>query len=192
MANEPAITGQDFGAFPLSDVAHLPNVTVAFPGEHWSNRKANEVIVPGEAVIPVNSGGALAMRRAHAADQGDPRLAIALREVMVPDINPGSIYNPTLGPNEIRNLALPVGAYVHAYYSGAFHLTLCQARAWVGGEMVAWDETAARPPSKGLSGTGNWIVTTDPTKAFFEVMEFRPVNASNEGILTVRSLRSQF
>ncbi len=192
MANEPAIIGQDFGAFPLTDVSKLPNITVSFPGEHWSNRKATQVIVPGEAVMPTNSGGALGMRRAVVADQGDPRLAIALRQVMVPDVNIGSIYAPVLGPNEIRNLALPIGEYVHAYYTGAFLLTLCQARAWLPGDLVAWDDTAARPPSKGLSGTGNWVVTSTPASALFEVFEWRPVNAANEGILSVRTLRAQF
>jgi hypothetical protein len=34
----------------LEEQAKLPNVTVAFPGEHWSNRYASENIVPGDAV----------------------------------------------------------------------------------------------------------------------------------------------
>jgi len=81
------------GNFPLSGVAKLPNVTVAFPGEHWSRAKAQEPIVPGEAVVEVNQGGVLYVKRAAAADSGSKRVAIALRTVQVPDVNtgPGSL-----------------------------------------------------------------------------------------------------
>jgi hypothetical protein len=58
----------DVGSFPLTDVADFPNVTVAFPGEHWSNRKASETITPGEAVMPINSGGQLYVARAASGD----------------------------------------------------------------------------------------------------------------------------
>lgn len=178
------------GSYPLTGVGSLPNVTVAFPGEHWSNRIAAAAIVPGVAVVPVNSGGKLAMQTAGASDTID-RMAIALRTIDVPDVNPGSLYNPALGPNEIRNRQIAAGEYVHAYYSGAFHLTLHVPRAWVPAEMVKWNATGARPTGK--SGTGSWDVTTDPTVAMFEVMEFRPYSSDgHEGVLTVRSLRGQF
>jgi hypothetical protein len=52
------------GNYPLTDVASLPNVTIAFPGEHWSNRIASGAIVPGEAVVPVNYNGKSAVKRA--------------------------------------------------------------------------------------------------------------------------------
>jgi hypothetical protein len=181
----------DVGAFPLTSVEHLPNVTVAFPGEHWSDRKASEIIVPGEAVMPVNSGGRLYVRRAASGDVGSRQLGIALRTVQVPDINPGSVYTQPLGPNEIMNLAIPVGEYVHVYYSGAFHLTLVTPAAYVPGDLIGWDDAGARPTGK--PGTGAWAKVTDEASALFELIKtYRSVNADNEGILTVRSLRGQF
>src|SRR4051812_27191688 len=125
------------GSFPLTGVAKLPNVTVAFPGEHWSNRIADGAIVPGEAVVPSNVGGKLAMRRALTADP-IAQMAIALRTIDVPDIATQSQYTTPLGPNEIKNLQIEDGEYVHAYYSGAFHLTLITPRAWAPGELVGW------------------------------------------------------
>src|SRR4051794_31970263 len=111
------------GSFPLSDVSGLPNVTIAFPGEHWSNRRASGAIVPGEAIVPVAlADGSLGMRVATAGDAAEKdRLAIALRTVDHPDVNTGP---SSLGPNEIRNSVIPDGEYVHAYYSGVFLLTL--------------------------------------------------------------------
>jgi hypothetical protein len=182
----------EVGAFPLTGVAALPNVTVAFPGEHWSDRKASEIIVPGEAVVPVNSGGKLYMRVAEAADAAT-QLAIALRTVSVPDINRGSIYAQPLGPNEIMNLPLAVGDYVHAYYSGVFHLTLIAPDdTYAPGDLIGWDADGARPTGKG--GAGSWAKNADADiDSIFEVQEWRPINADgDEGILTVRSLRGQF
>src|SRR4051794_39013895 len=134
------MTPPDVGSFPLTQVDKLPNVTVAFPGEHWSNRKASEDIVPGEAVLPLNSGGKLYMQRAPAASAGSRRLAIALRPVQVPDVNTGP---GALGPNEIVNQKIVKGEYVHAYYSGAFHLTLIKPDAtYAPGDLITWDDTA--------------------------------------------------
>lgn len=110
----------DSGSFPLTGVGALPNVTVAFPGEHWSNRKASGSITPGEAVVPVSSGGSLYMKKAGSSD-AITQLAIALRPVDVPDPNTGP---NALGPNQIRNQAMATGEYIHAYYSGVFKLTL--------------------------------------------------------------------
>jgi hypothetical protein len=50
----PAVFNPSVGNFPLTGVADLPNVTIAHPGEHWSNRIAKGAIVPGEAVVPTN------------------------------------------------------------------------------------------------------------------------------------------
>jgi hypothetical protein len=185
------MTPLDVGAFPLTGVAKLPNASVAFPGEHWSNRKASEVIVPGEAVVPVASGGKLYVRRAIASDPAT-QLAIALRPVGPPDNAGGSIYTQPLGPNEIVNLALQPGEYVHTYYSGAFHLTLITPAAYAPGDLIGWDEDGARPTGKG--GTGSWAKNAAADiDSIFEVMEFRPYSADGlEGILTVRSLRGQF
>jgi len=182
------ITGQTTGPYPLTGVGKLPNVTVAFPGEHWSNRYASGALIPGVAVVPTSSGGKLYMRQAKSSDP-ITQLAIALRPVDVPDPNTG----PTaLGPNEIRNQTIPDGSYIHAYYSGVFHLTLIAPEAYVPGDLVGWAAAGARPVGK-PAGEGSWAKNaTADIDSVFEVMEFRAVNALNEGILTVRSLRGQF
>lgn len=179
------------GAFALTGVGSLPNVTVAFPGEHWSNRKASGSITPGEAVVPVASGsapGQLYMRKAISSDP-ITQLAIALRPVDVPDPNTGPA---ALGPNEIRNQVIAPHEYVHAYYSGAFHLTLIVPDEYNVGDLIGWDADGARPSGK--TGTGAWAKNAAADiDSVFEVMEYREVNdATNEGILTVRSLRGQF
>lgn len=184
---------QTAGPYLLRDVSKLPNVTVAFPGEHWSDIIASGDIVPGEAVVIVNSGGRKAAVRATAAQASGSlrRMGIALRTVQTPDLNPGSQYNPALGPNEIVNLKILSGEYVHVYYSGAFHLTLVTPDAgYVPGDLITWDDTAARPTGK--AGTGAWKRGGTEANAQFEVDLWREVNASHEGILTVRSLRGQF
>lgn len=175
------------GSFPLEGVGGLPNVTVAFPGEHWSNRRASGSVTPGEAVVPNSSAGNLYMRKANASDAAT-QLAIALRPVDIPDTNTGPA---SLGPNEIRNQPMAQGDYVHAYYSGGFHLTLVVPAAYVPGDLIGWDADGARPTGK--SGSGAWAKNSAADiDSIFEVMEWRPVNSSNEGILTVRSLRGQF
>jgi hypothetical protein len=178
------------GSFPLTGVADLPNVTVAFPGEHWSNRIAQAAIVPGEACKPVNISGKLGVARAATADPVT-QLGIATRVIEPPDVAGDSLYTQSLGPNELKNRQIGAGEYVHVYYSGAFHLTLVVPRAWVPGELVGWDAAGVRPTGK--TGVGAWKQVTDPATALFEVMEFRPFSANGqEGILTVRSLRGQF
>lgn len=180
----------DYGSFPLTGVGPLPNVTVAFPGEHWSDGKAAEAITPGELVVPINSGGKLYWQRA-ASGTVDPRAAVALKCVQIPDVNPGGAYSQPLGPNEIMNLPLAVGEYVHAYHSGAFQLTLVTADTYVPSDYIGWDPAAARPAGK-AAGTGAWKKVTNPAYALFTVEQFREINTSHEGILTVRSLRGQF
>lgn len=176
------------GSFPLSGVAGLPNVSVAFPGEHWSDRRAVEEITPGSAVVPVNDGGKLGMRLATGTDS-IAQMAIALRTVDIPDSNSGI---GSRGPNEVRNLPIAVGEYVHAYYSGAFHLTLVSPAAYEPGMLIGWDADGARPTGK--PGTGAWAANASADiDSMFEVMEFRPYSSNGqEGILTVRSLRGQF
>jgi hypothetical protein len=177
----------DVGSFPLTDVADFPNVTVAFPGEHWSNRKASETITPGEAVMPINSGGQLYVARAASGDSSSRRIGIALRTVQVPDVNTGP---NQMGPNEIMNQQIPKGEWVHVWLSGAFHLTLVTPAVYAPGDLIGWDPGGARPTGK--SGTGSWKKVGTEAGAFAEVMEFRPYNAAgNEGIVTVRSLRTQ-
>ena len=176
------------GSFPLTGTADLPNVTVAFPGEHWSNRKASGAVTPGEAVVPEASAGGLYMRVAQSGD-AITQLAIALRPVDVPDANTGP---DSLGPNEIRNTPLAQGDYVHAYYSGAFHLTLIDPRrTYAPGQLIGWDADGQRPSGK--SGSGSWAPNANADiDSVFEVMEVREVGDDGDVILTVRSLRGQF
>lgn len=176
------------GSFPLTGTGALPNVTVAFPGEHWSNRKASGAITPGEAVVPAASGGALYMRTAGAGD-AITQLAVALRPVDVPDPNTGP---GALGPNEIRNQDIAQHEYVHAYYSGAFHLTLVDPRrTYEPSQLIGWDADGERP--EGKDGAGSWAPNANADiDSVFEVLEVREVGSDGEVILTVRSLRGQF
>lgn len=191
------------GAFPLTSAARLPNVTVAYPGERWSDRKASGVIAPGTAVVPVASGGKLLMRAAIAGD-AVTQMAVAMRTIDVPDLNPGSIYQEALGPNEIRNLPIQAGDYVLALYSGALILSLINPDTYVPGDLIGWLPGGAVPTGKPTSATtgsgvsGSWAKVTSPAgggttlAALFEVQMFRPVNsAGTEGLLNVRSLRGQ-
>jgi hypothetical protein len=182
------MTPSTVGDFPLTGVAGLPNVTVAFPGEHWSDRTASGAITPGEAVVPVSSAGSKQMRKATASDTG-AQLAIALRCVDIPDSNMGVGSN---GPNEIKNTVIANGQYVHAYYSGVFHLTLVAPDTYAFGDLIGWDENGARPTGK--TGTGSWAKNSAADiDSVFEVQEWRPYSTNGqEGILTVRSLRGQF
>jgi hypothetical protein len=178
------------GAFPLTTVEKLPNVTIAYPGERWSDRKcASAAITPGEAIVPIASGGAGLWRRAYAGD-AVTQLAVASRTIDVPDQNPGSQYAEALGPNEIRNLPIPAGDYVLAIYSGALILSLVEPAAYVPGDLIGWKPSGARPTGK--AGTGSWAKQgAGVIGPVFEVQTWRAVNSSNEGLLNVRSLRGQ-
>lgn len=178
------IVNQTQGPFPLTGVGKLPNVTVALnDGDHWSNRFASGNITPGAAIVPNASAGKLYMRTASESDVAT-QLAIALRPIDVPDPNTGP---NALGPNEIRNQEIADGEYVHAWYRGVFHLTLVVPAEYNPGELIGWDADGARPSGK--EGTGAWAKNSAADiDSIFEVMEFRKVNAENEGILTVRKL----
>jgi hypothetical protein len=188
----------DVGSFPIEAtvggaVSGLPNVSVAFPGEHWSDGKAAVAIDPGSMIVPIASGGKLYWNIA-ASGVVDPRAAIALRPVMVPDRNQGSQYYEPLGPNQIMNLVLHPHEYVHSYHSGAFQLTLVTPGAYLPSDLIGWDPAASRPTGKAQTNiTGAWKKVTNAAYALFEVQEWRPVSTDGlEGILTVRSLRGQF
>lgn len=172
------------GAFALTGVGALPNASLAFPGEHWSDRVASGAIKPGTAIVPAGSAssrGQMLMKTASNSETAD-RVALALRTVDHPD--PTNV----LGPNEIVNQDIANGEYVHAYYSGGFHLTLVTPASYVPGDRVGWDADGARPAGKG-GGTGAWAKNASAdVDDIFEVVLWRPVNAQNEGILTVRFL----
>lgn len=180
-----------FGSFQLTSVAKLPNVSVAFKGEHWSDGKASTAIIPGSLVIPSASAGARVWAPA-ASGAVDPRACIALRVVSPPDVNPGSEYSPQLTPNDIMNLPIAAGQYVHTYRSGAFHLTLIAADTYVPSDLIGWDPAAS--PIAGKPTPGAWVkVNGNPTYAFFEVVEFDALTSdASQGVLTVHSLKTQF
>jgi hypothetical protein len=190
------------GAYPLTGVGSLPNVDVASPGEVWTRRRASGVIVPGSlvrptlvgsvsSVIPVASGDTIVTDGAGIRQQG---LALAARTVMIPDVNPGSQYNPVLGPNEIVNLPIADKDWVRTFHTGVYNLTLVVPDTYKEGEIIGWDPEGTRPAGKTagegawakighanvVAGTGLFIVDAPPR--FFGV--------ENECILTVRFLRS--
>lgn len=191
------------GAFPLTSVARLPNVTLAYPGERWSDRKASGAIDPGCAVVPMSAGGKNFMRAASASDAA-LQMAVASRTIDVPDTNPGSIYVEALGPNEIRNLVIQEGDYILALYSGVMIFTLITPdNSYAFGDLIGWIPGAPRPAGKPAPASANcagaWgkhAKAEELGKAWvgplFEVNLWRPVNAAGtEGLLTCRSLRGQ-
>ncbi len=197
------------GAYPLTGVGKLPNVSVASPGEVWSNKRADGIIVPGTLVKPtlVEEVGSVAevgtedeIEIATGAEkttstivfQGS--LAIAMRQIMVPDINVGSQYNPALGPNEIVNLPIASGDWVRTYHTGVVHLTLVVPGEYAEGDVLGWNPEGERPEFKTegkgawdaiesegvVKGTGILIVHTKP----------RVYGSKKENLLTCRFLRS--
>lgn len=191
------------GAYPLLGVGPLPNADVAFPGEVWSYKRANGVIIPGSCVVPTVVSGVECVRPVVAGDSivttgaGLRRetLAVALRQIMTPDINPGSQYNPALGPNEIVNLPIADQDYVRTYHTGVMNMTLVTPDAtYAPGDVIGWDPTAARPVGK-ATGTGAWAKWSDDsscvagTDIFVVHTLARYYGSANECILTVRFLR---
>jgi hypothetical protein len=179
---------QEFGNFPLEGVGDLPNVSVAFPGEHWSDRYASGEITPGEAVVPTASAGKMFMRKAGAGDAAlAVQVAIAMQPWQPPDQNSGPAAE---GPNELVNTPIKNGEYVHAWYSGGFNLTLVVPGEYNPGDLIGWDANGKRPAGK--EGEGAWAKNASADiDSLFEVHLWRPVNDDNEGILTVRSTRTQ-
>lgn len=192
------------GAYPLLGTGGLPNVDVASPGEVWSHKRANGVIVPGTAVVPVMVGAVECVRPVVAGDtigQSGAGLrreavAVAMRQIMIPDINPGSQYNPQLGPNEIVNLPIADQDYVRTYHTGVLHLTLVVPDAtYAPGDIIGWDPTGARPAGK-AAGQGAWAKLSDDSNVvagtdIFQVhTQPRYYGPNNESVLTVRFLRS--
>lgn len=192
------------GAYPLTGVGKLPNVGIAFPGEIWSNKRANGVIVPGSLVRPILVEGIGCVEPIvegdTVVDAGDgirsQSLAIAMRQIMVPDINPGSQYNPQLGPNEIVNLPIASQDYVRTLHSGVVNLTLVRPDStYKEGDIIGWDPTATRPVGK-TAGTGAWAkhLSDDASvvaKTDILIVDRPPrfYGTEGEAVLTCRFLR---
>jgi hypothetical protein len=193
------------GAYPLTGVGKLPNAVVVFPGEVWSNKRASGVIIPGALVkevlvegvgswAPVAEGDAI-------VNNGDgirkETLGVALRQIMVPDVNPGSQYNPQLGPNEIVNLPIASGDWLRTYKSGVLALTLVRPDAtYKEGDIIGWDPKGARPVGK-AEGEGSWakhasddanVIANTDIFVVHKTPEF--FGEAGECVLTVRFLRS--
>lgn len=181
------------GSYPLTGTGDLPNVHVAFPGEHWSDAVASGDIDPGEAVIVDNIGDTLVVRPVVAGDNGDPRVAVAKHVVEIPDVNTGP---SALGPNEIVNGRIVDGDYVHRYLSGAFVLSLVDpTRTYAKGDLVGWDIDGTRPAGKGgtPARAGAWAPNANAdVDSIFEIQDIREYGDDGEVLLNVRSTRGQF
>lgn len=187
------------GAYPLKGVGGLPNADVAKSGEVWTNQRANGNIVPGSAIFPVNVSGYLNQKTVGGADTVDERqVAVALRTIMIPDTNPGSLYSDWQGPNEIVNKMIADQDYVRSYHTGVMHFTLVvpDANGYAPGELIGWNPTGTRPLGK-AAGEGAWDHANNAhaNTIIFECREWRPYGnvtygTAGEGVLTVRFLRS--
>lgn len=201
------------GAYPLTGTGKLPNVDVASPGEVWTNKRASGIIVPGSLVRPVLIGGVGSVAVVAAGDTIDQEesleqtgaasgshvraetLAVAMRQIMVPDINTGSQYNLALGPNEIVNLPIADKDWVRTYHTGVLHLTLVAPDAgYLEGDIIGWDPKGARPALK-TAGEGSWARIAHAevvagTGIFIVQSPPRYYGSGNEAILTCRFLRS--
>jgi hypothetical protein len=191
------------GAYPLVGTGKLPNVDVASQGEVWSNKRASGIIVPGSLVRPVIVGGVGSVVPVAEGDTivndgagiRKEALAIATRQIMVPDINPGSQYNIALGPNEIVNLPIADKDWVRTLHTGVVHITLCIPEAgYEEGEVLGWDAKGGRPTGK-TAGEGSWAkvahanVTAGSGILIIQAPP-RYYGTSNEALLTCRFLRS--
>lgn len=198
------------GAYPLTGTGKLPNAAVASPGEVWSNKRASGIIVPGSlvkptlvgsvgSVAPVAEGDVITQEESVvAADTTHVRaesLAVALRQIMVPDINVGSQYNLALGPNEIVNLPIASSDWVRTYHTGVLHLTLVQPEeGYKEGDIIGWNPKGTRPTLK-TAGEGSWTKVQNAnvvagTGIFIVQAPPRYYGAANEALLTCRFLRS--
>jgi hypothetical protein len=205
------------GAYPLLGVGKLANVTSVFPGEVWSNKTADGIIIPGTCVKEVWKEGqglwapVLSTDTVHKSgeenEEAHPRvetLGVAMRQIMVPDVNPGSQYNPQLGPNEIMNLPIASGDWMRVYRTGVLNLTLVQPQnAYKEGDIIGWAPKADRPAEK-AEGFGAWSkLGTEPENSKAEatpvlagtdifVVHDTPqfYGEAGECVLTVRFLRS--
>ena len=191
------------GAYPLVGTGKLPNVDVASQGEVWSNKRASGVIVPGTLVKPTLVGAIGSVAPVLTADTvvldgagiRQQSLAVACRQIMVPDINVGSQYNLALGPNEIVNLPIANNDWVRTLHTGVLHLTLVVPKTgYVEGDIIGWNPAGARPAGK-TAGEGAWQKIADTgtvagTGIFIVQAPPRYYGTENEALLTCRFLRA--
>lgn len=193
------------GAYPLLGVGKLPNASVAFPGEVWSNKRASGVIIPGSLVKETLAEGVGSWAPVAGGDTvvttGDgirqQTLGIAMRQVMVPDVNPGSQYNPQLGPNEIVNLPIAAGDWMRVYKTGVMNITLVKPdTTYKEGDIIGWDPAAERPAEK-AAGEGAWAKHKEDDSGVIANTDIFVVHSTpqfygstGECVLTVRFLRS--
>jgi hypothetical protein len=119
-----------------------------------------------------------------------------MRKIMVPDVNPGSQYNPQLGPNEIMNLPIASGDWMRNYKSGVLNLTLVAPDAtYKEGDIIGWDPEATRPAEK-AAGKGAWAKHSDDAEVVANTDIFvvhgppQFYGEVGECVLTVRFLRT--
>lgn len=199
------------GAYAIAGTGKLPNVDVASPGEVWSDKCAGIAnLVPGSLVKPFLVGSVGSVKPVEEGDTvlqpesvvksdtthiSEQLLAIVMRQIMVPDINPGSQYNLALGPNEIVNLPIASGDKVRTYHTGVVHLTLVTPQAgYHENEILGWNPKGARPEGK-TEGEGSWTKVSDAnvvagTGILVIARPPRYYGANNEPLLTCRFLRS--
>lgn len=198
------------GAYPITGTGKLPNVDVASPGEVWSRKRASGIIVPGTLVKPVLVGSVGSVAPLAEGDtvlaEGSVvkddtthipgrALAVAMRQIMVPDINIGSQYNLALGPNEIVNLPIADKDYVRTYHTGVLHLTLVQPNEnYKEGEVLGWNPKGTRPALK-TAGEGSWGKVDEAniiagSGIFIIDAPPRFYGENHEALLTCRFLRS--
>lgn len=198
------------GAYAITGTGKLPNVDVASPGEVWSRKRASGIIVPGSCIKPVLVGavGALAplaegdtvlqpesVTKEDTTHVRQDTLAVAMRQIMVPDINPGSQYNNALGPNEIVNLPIADTDLLRSYHTGVLHLTLVTPQeGYKEGEVIGWNPKGTRPALK-TAGEGSWTKVSDANVIVGSgilIIDATPryYGANNEALLTCRFLRS--
>lgn len=174
----------------------LPNVTIAQRGEHYSDMMAEGPIVPGACIIPSDAGvqgGGQPNRpgesrkvkqlvTADAADIKPGMIWVAMRVVEPPFQNDTSLL-PGAGPNEVVNVPIKAGDYVHTQLSGIFILTLVEPGiAYKPFDILGWDPEADRP-------AGKRGVTDDETGAWTNVAANF---VANSGVLQVHEVRGPY
>lgn len=173
------------GAHELTSVKNLPNCQVVSPGERWTDARASGVIVPGQPIVMVASGSnptATPVMRLAKSGDAVSTIFLATRTIDIPDPNSGPL---SLGPNEVRNQAIPANEWIMRHYSGVFLITLCTPDTYKPGDLIGWDVNGALPGGK--AGEGAWAKNASAdVQSVFTIRDWTEVNAStHEGYMTV-------